>query len=706
MSGATRWTAIMGANVLFVCVGVPLLWAVVATPAIAGGAPAAGTTTIGGPVARTTGGGAPVAGTLGGGTATGAGGGGSSAGGLAGSCAPVAPYPTTTLAALPKTAPSSAAATRLLAGIRHYYVEQHGAKQAAAVDALLRKAKSQANGTAGVLYLMGYLRASVYAFAQAARRKPDDVLLWANLGAALNDAGRYVKAAAALRYALKLEPKNAIAESNLGILYARLGDDGPAVALLKQSLKALSGQLEANLALAELYQCGHRPRLALQAARTAYAIKPTQRGRKIIERIGKSLGKPDGWVDYRGIDDRGTGWTPGGGSGPAPAIPYPNFPQLADFEKWEKLTWGPEVKKLVHEFLRRKKQAQAVGLGNIPDLSDVPNAGLTGWQLSQRDHSRTTFYFSYIAQQEHFNNLYDSYFWKINTNDERYENLGLTLAMAKELKREHHKEDAAAKAGLAAMSAPPYGTKAFCRVALPVAKANYRRFKPAYHKEYETVAALIKAYYRRTDALLKQFPNPDDVHALDLERQSNTLKLITDLYADAASAVSSVAFLGAPGGCSTAESAGQGVDVGPLPKGKGGECHVRYGINIGIFKGGVDCEKLQISGGELIKLGFDWDFRRHVGTVYLGAGLGLAFQGAAGPVTAGPAIGAQAGLTLTFDRNGLLDGGLYEKGQATIYNRSMTGGNPQVIAGIGAAGKATLTITNGLQYTGHANDSL
>src|SRR5699024_9439009 len=97
----------------------------------------------------------------------------------------------------------------------------------------------------------------------------------------------------------------------------------------------------------------HKPKLALLAAQAAYRIKPTVRGRKILKEAAKSSGMPESWVDFQGIDYQA------GGSGPAPEIPYPEFPALSDYAAWLSGVYLPYGKKLALDPVRLVKQSDA-----------------------------------------------------------------------------------------------------------------------------------------------------------------------------------------------------------------------------------------------------------------------------------------------------------------------------------------------------------
>ncbi|HET7674899.1 MAG TPA: tetratricopeptide repeat protein [Gammaproteobacteria bacterium] len=586
------------------------------------------------------------------------------------------------LAALPAAAPDAAAMPDLLSQLQDDYAAREGRQHIEALkQAFHQTGADNLDDLGAVLYMTGHLKASIYTFAQLAQQFPDSANAYTNLGAALNDAGDYTNAVKVLRYALKLDPADGIAASNLAIVYARLGDRKTAAAMLNASLKTLPGQLEANLALAELARCANDPKRATRAVRRAQKIKPTKRGRKIIKQIAAGTDKPDGWVDADSFSEPPP-------AGPAPDVAHPPaFPdKAANYARWVR-----PVSQAMLEMTRDEgtllRSAAAVGIGNIPDN------GLTAHQLNMqqmartlRGQSRTLYYISQDAEFEHFINLADVYSDRIAAAGIPFEEQGERNA---DILSELDDQDFLAY-GANAM-------KVFCARYTDAETRAYAGFKSAYAQEFDAVSGLIIEYYKRSNALLAEFSDPDDARALDLWRRSQVKGWEANLWADAANAYAITAY----GICGDQSAAQKGKpDAGNLPAGKGGKCNVNLGIDIGLFAVSVDCKKFEISGGEGLVGTFDWDYKNKIGTVYLGVGASAGGQINLGAASVGPELGGEVGVTFTFDgRNGdFLDGGVYGKGEAKLFNTPMTTGNG-LAQNVDASASATWTVANGLDTT-------
>ncbi len=603
--------------------------------------------------------------------------------------------------------------------IQKRYAEKEDAKHVSVLRQAFNKAGSLANIEAmgAMLYMAGRLKASVYTFAEVAlRAQPGPgtpgILTaavggmsqlsgaYSNLGASLNDMGDYANAAEVLRYAVKLEPDNALAQSNLATTYAYLGDRKTAIGMLNHSLNAMSGQLEANLTLAQLYQCENKPQQALMAVQRAQKIKPTQRGRTIMKQVANAAGKDDGWMDDEGAGDSAT-------TGPVPNVPHPTLPISLygpDVSEWDTAV-SQHVRKMITEEAVLSRKADSVGIGGIPDR------GPTDYQLALRAFAGAlqaenaagqpiVIYVSNRALWEQFKHLETLYNDKIGKTAGKYEDRIRSLNDV----TSGALQDISARANTAASRAENINEAqdAYCAIAFPGAKSVYEQLAHIYGVEVAAESALIRDYYRRSNALLAQLSNPYDARAMDLWRRSQVLDWESDLWGTATTipegpeVTANTEFPCVAKGGAATES--PDPEVEDPPKGKGGKCHMSFGLNISIFSLAATCDKIEISGGEGLMGTLDWNIKSRVGTVYIGAGAALGAQVNLGAASIGPKLGAETGVSLSFDGNGdIVDGGLYSKGTAQLYTNAITVGdsNGSPLGNIGGSKTFTFNVVSG-----------
>lgn len=110
---------------------------------------------------------------------------------------------------------------------------------------------------------------------QAAQARPDDVLVWTELGHAYFDAKQTVKAIAAYTRALELQPGNTEVMTDLGVMYHENHEHERAIALFEEVLQARPEHAQARFNKGVVLLTGlNRPKEAIEQWRILLQYHP------------------------------------------------------------------------------------------------------------------------------------------------------------------------------------------------------------------------------------------------------------------------------------------------------------------------------------------------------------------------------------------------------------------------------------------------